>query len=56
MKIVSIGFIEGFYYKPRIDMEVLEKYSDGLILLAHACRAIFTAILQGNYQKQKNCF
>lgn len=54
MKIVSIGFIEGFYYKPRIDMEVLEKYSDGLIALS-ACMSgdISTAILQGNYQKAK---
>jgi DNA polymerase-3 subunit alpha len=33
MKIVSAGFIEGFYYKPRIDMEVLEKHSRGLIAL-----------------------
>ncbi|MCX6807188.1 MAG: DNA polymerase III subunit alpha, partial [Patescibacteria group bacterium] len=31
MKLVSIGFLEGFYYKPRIDWEVLEKYSDNLI-------------------------
>ncbi|MDA3860234.1 MAG: DNA polymerase III subunit alpha [Melioribacteraceae bacterium] len=30
-KLVSIGFTEGFYYKPRIDMEVLRKYSEGLI-------------------------
>ncbi|MBP9817983.1 DNA polymerase III subunit alpha [Candidatus Shapirobacteria bacterium] len=31
MKLVSIGHIEGFYYKPRIDWETLEKYHDGLI-------------------------
>ncbi len=36
MKLSSIGFIEGFYYKPRIDKEVLEKYSEGLIALS-AC-------------------
>lgn len=30
-KIVSIGFIEGFYYTPRIDKEILRKYSEGLI-------------------------
>ncbi|MBI1289675.1 DNA polymerase III subunit alpha [bacterium] len=31
MKLSSIGFTEGFYGKPRIDMEVLEKYKDGLV-------------------------
>ena len=36
MKLSSIGFTEGFYYKPRIDKEVLEKYSEGLIALS-AC-------------------
>jgi DNA polymerase-3 subunit alpha len=34
-RIVTLSFIEGFYYAPRIDMELLEKYSDGLI----ACSA-----------------
>ena len=38
MKIVSIGEVEGFYYKPRIDMDVLRKYKDGLICLS-ACVA-----------------
>ncbi len=37
-KLVSIGFIDGFYSKPRIDKEVLEKYSEGLICLS-ACLA-----------------
>jgi DNA polymerase-3 subunit alpha len=31
IKLSSIGYTEGFYYKPRIDLEVLEKYKDGLI-------------------------
>lgn len=31
MKLVSIGFLEGFYYRPRIDKEVLAKHKDGLI-------------------------
>ncbi len=31
LKIVSIGFLEGFYYKPRVDYEVLQKYHEGLI-------------------------
>ena len=38
MKLVSIGFVDGYYYKPRIDMEVLEKYHEGLIALS-ACLA-----------------
>jgi len=52
MKIVSIGFTEGFYYKPRVDMEVLEKYSEGLIALS-ACLSgdIPKAILNNNYKK-----
>ena len=33
MKIVSRGFTEGFYYKPRVDYEVLEQYHEGLIAL-----------------------
>ncbi len=38
MKLSSIGYTEGFYYKPRIDMEVLEKHSQGLIA-SSACIA-----------------
>jgi DNA polymerase-3 subunit alpha len=38
MKIVSIGFTEGYYYRPRVDMEVLEKYHEGLIATS-ACLA-----------------
>ena len=38
MKIVSRGFTEGFYYKPRVDMEVLEEYHEGIIALS-ACLA-----------------
>ncbi|HPP34987.1 MAG TPA: PHP domain-containing protein, partial [Clostridiales bacterium] len=54
MKIVSIGFTEGFYYKPRIDTEVLEKYSRGIIALS-ACMSgdIPSAILDGNYEKAR---
>ncbi len=36
MKIVSVAHLEGYYYKPRADLEVLEKYSEGLICLT-AC-------------------
>ncbi len=38
MKIVSKGFVDGFYYKPRVDYEVLEQYSEGIICLS-ACLA-----------------
>ncbi len=38
MKIVSIGFTEGYYYKPRVDMEILRKYHEGIIA-ASACLA-----------------
>ena len=38
MKIVSRGFTEGFYYRPRVDMEILEKYHEGLICTS-ACLA-----------------
>ena len=38
MKIVSKGFTEGFYYKPRVDDEVLEEYHEGIIALS-ACLA-----------------
>ncbi len=36
MKVVSRGFLEGFYYKPRIDYEILEQYHEGIIALS-AC-------------------
>ena len=38
MKIVSKGFVDGYYYKPRVDREVLEKYHEGIICLS-ACLA-----------------
>ena len=34
MKIVSAGWVDGFYYKPRVDIETLTKYSEGLIALS----------------------
>ena len=51
-KLVSIGFVEGYYYKPRIDLEVLEKYHEGIICLS-ACLAgaVSQAILNGDMQK-----
>lgn len=51
-KLVSIGFTDGYYYKPRIDHEVLEKYHEGLICLS-ACLAgeVNQALLSGNNEK-----
>ena len=51
-KLVSIGFVDGYYYKPRIDLEVLEKYSEGLICLS-ACLAgaVNQALLNGENEK-----
>lgn len=56
MKIVSIGFTEGYYYKPRVDMEVLNKYHEGIIALS-ACLAgeVPRLIVKGLYQEAKNC-
>ena len=47
-KLVSLGFTEGYYYKPRIDYEILEKYSEGLVCLS-ACLAgaVNQALLNG---------
>jgi DNA polymerase III subunit alpha len=38
VRLSSIGFLEGFYHKPRLDREVLERYSEGLIV-SSACMA-----------------
>lgn len=53
-KLVSIGFTEGFYYKPRIDYEILKQYSDGLICLS-ACLAgdIPRYLINGQKEKAK---
>lgn len=34
MKMVSLGYIEGFYYRPRVDKEILERFKNGLIVLS----------------------
>ena len=54
IKLVSEGFVTGFYTKPRIDHELLEKYHEGLIALS-ACLAgeIPRALLSGDYEGAK---
>ncbi len=54
MKIVSRGFTEGYYYKPRVDIDVLKEYHQGLIALS-ACLAgeVQRNILRGMYDEGK---
>ena len=54
IKLVSLGFTEGFYIKPRVDMELLEKYNEGLIALS-ACLAgqVPQYIMQNDYDAAK---
>ena len=51
-KLVSLSFIDGYYYKPRIDHEILEQYSEGLVCLS-ACLAgeVNQALLNGQTEK-----
>ena len=64
VKIVSKGFTEGYYYKPRVDMEVLKQYHEGIIALS-ACLAgeVQRYIMKGLHdearmaaKKYENCF
>ncbi len=64
MKIVSKGFTEGYYYRPRVDMEVLREYHEGIIALS-ACLAgeVQRYITKGLYDeaikmalKYRDCF
>lgn len=54
MKIVSKGFTEGFYYKPRVDYEVLAQYHEGIIALS-ACLAgaVASRLIRGMYEEAK---
>ncbi|HIS27212.1 MAG TPA: DNA polymerase III subunit alpha [Candidatus Pullilachnospira intestinigallinarum] len=54
MKIVSAGFVEGYYYKPRVDLELLEKYHEGIIALS-ACLAgeVAKNLSRGMYEEGK---
>jgi len=51
-KLVSLGFVDGYYYKPRIDKEILEKYHEGLVCCS-ACLAgeVAQAILHDDMEK-----
>ncbi|NLY20991.1 MAG: DNA polymerase III subunit alpha, partial [Tissierellia bacterium] len=54
LKIVSEGFVNGYYYRPRVDYNILRKYSKGIIATS-ACLGgeVQSALLDGNYNKAK---
>ncbi len=52
MRLVSLGFLEGFYYKPRIDAELLKKYHDGIIALSGCIAGKIPRLIQNNMLKE----
>ncbi len=55
MKLVTAGYLEGFYYRPRIDIDLLEQYSEGLICLSGCLKGeIPEKMLNGDYEGAKN--
>ncbi len=54
IKLVSVGYMEGFYYKPRIDKEILAKYAHGLICSSGCLKGeVPNYILKGKYELAK---
>ena len=54
LKLVSAGYVEGYYYRPRIDYSLLEKYSEGLICLSGCLSGdLQKLLLQGRYDDAK---
>ncbi|MFH0854317.1 MAG: DNA polymerase III subunit alpha [bacterium] len=54
IKLTSLAHLEGFYYKPRVDWDILEKYNEGLIALSGCLGGeIPTLLKNGNYNKAK---
>lgn len=52
MKLVSISYLDGYYYKPRVDMELLEKYHEGLICLSACVNGYVTdPLINGEEEK-----
>ena len=55
MKLVSIGYLEGFYYRPRVDKQLLKKYGEGLIATSACLAGEVTHYASiGDYNKAKN--
>lgn len=55
IKIVSAGYVDGYYYKPRVDFEILEQYHEGIICLS-ACLAgeVARLLARGSYDEAKD--
>jgi len=54
LKLTSIGHTEGFYYKPRIDAEVLKQYREGLVALSACAGGVVSShIIKGNLKEAK---
>jgi DNA polymerase-3 subunit alpha len=54
MKLSTAGFLEGFYYKPRVDMETLRRHGDGIICLSGCLSAeVPTRILEGRFDEAR---
>ena len=54
MKLVTAGYLEGFYYRPRIDMDLLRKYSEGLICMSACLKGIVPEkMIKGDYEGAK---
>lgn len=49
LKIVTLGFSEGFYYKPRVDWEILEKYKEGLVVSSACLGATIPRMIMKDY-------
>ena len=55
MKIVSLGYVEGFYYKPRVDKDTLRKYSEGIIALSACLKGeVQESLIRYGYDKAKD--
>ncbi|HEY2324035.1 MAG TPA: PHP domain-containing protein, partial [Thermoanaerobaculia bacterium] len=55
VKLVSKGFVEGFYYKPRIDKELLREHREGLIVLSSCLKGeVSQSLAGGNYGKARD--
>ena len=54
MKLVTAGYLEGFYYRPRVDMDLLKKYNEGLICLSACLKGeVPERMLRGDYDGAK---
>ncbi|MDU5587208.1 MAG: DNA polymerase III subunit alpha, partial [Finegoldia magna] len=54
-KIVSLGYVEGFYYKPRVDKDTLRKYSEGIIALSACLKGeVQESLIRYGYDKAKD--